>query len=66
MHMIAVVIITAEGRKHRVITNVKKVHQRIIAYFGPAPLEMYDLPTDMTHVEIDHSKYKNINQWCER
>ena len=64
--MIAVVTITTEHQKHRVITNLKKVHQRIIAYFGPSALEMYDLPNDLTHVDIDHSKYKNINQWCER
>ena len=66
MHMIAVVTITTEHHRHRVITNLKKVHQRIIAYFGPCALEMYDLPPDMTNVDIDHSKYKNINQWCER
>lgn len=66
MHMIAVVTITTEHQRHRVITNLKQVHQRIIAYFGPCALEMYDLPPDITHVEIDHTKYKNINQWCER
>lgn len=66
MNMIAVVTITTEHQKHRVITNLKKVHQRIIAYFGPSALDMYDLPPELTYVDIDHSKYKNINHWCER
>ena len=65
MQMIAVVTICSDTQKHRIITNVKKVHQRIIAYFGKHALEIYGLPPDLKNVEINHLKYKNINQWCE-
>ena len=65
MQMIAVVTICSDTQKHRIITNVKKVHQRIIAYFGKHALEIYGLPPGLKNVEINHLKYKNINQWCE-
>ena len=65
MQMIAVVTITTEVGKHRIIANLKKIHQRIIAYFGESALVIYGLPPDLKRVDIDHSNYKNIVQWCE-
>jgi len=65
MHMIAVVtIITPEGTE-RVVTNVKKVHQRIIAYFGEQALKIYGLDPELQRVDIDYSNYKNLLHWCE-
>ena len=49
----------------RIVTNVKKVHRRIIAYFGQHALQIYGLPLDLKHVEIDNSNYKNLLHWCE-
>ena len=63
MNMIAVVTIQHEDNCHRVITNVKKVHQRIIAYFGPQALKIYGLPPDLKAINIEHSKFKNITHW---
>jgi transposase len=63
MDMIAVVTIQQEGKSHRIITNVKKVHRRIIAYFGPTALEIYGLPPDLKVVDIDCRNFKNITQW---
>ena len=65
MQMIAVVTITTDAGRHRIVTNVKKVHQRVIAYFGESALVIYGLPPDLNRVDIDHSNYKNIVQWCE-
>ncbi len=65
MNMIAVVTITTDERRHRIVTNVKKVHQRIIAYFGVHALEIYGLPPDLERVSIDYSNYKNLLHWCE-
>ncbi len=65
MNMIAVVTIHMDDNRHRVVTNVKKVHQRIIAYFGVHALEMYGLPPDLERVEINYSNYKNLLYWCE-
>lgn len=65
MNMIAVVTIVTDDRHHRIVTNVKKVHRRIIAYFGAHALEIYGLPSDLKRVKIDHSNYKNIIHWCE-
>jgi uncharacterized protein (DUF2236 family) len=39
MSIIAVVTITAEDKRQRIGTHVKKVHQRIIACFGPHALK---------------------------
>ena len=66
MNMIAVVTITTDDQRHRIVTNVKKVHQRIITYFGKHALEIYDLPPDLERVEINYSNYKNLLHWCER
>lgn len=65
MNMIAVVTIVADNRRHRIVTNVKKIHQRIIAYFGIHALEIYGLPPDLKRVNIDYSNYKNLLHWCE-
>ena len=65
MNMIAVVTIVTEDRRHRIVTNVKKVHQRIIAYFGQHALEIYGLPQDLDRVSINDSNYKNLLHWCE-
>lgn len=65
MNMIAVVTIVTDDRRHRIVTNVKKIHQRIIAYFGIHALEIYGLPPDLKRVNIDYSNYKNILHWCE-
>ena len=65
MQMIAVVTITTDAGRHRIVANVKKVHQRVIAYFGESALVIYGLPPDLKRVDIDHSNYKNIVQWCE-
>ncbi len=66
MNMIAVVTINTDGQRHRIVTNVKKVHQRIIVYFGKYALYIYGLPADLEQVEINHSNYKNLLHWCER
>lgn len=66
MSMIAVVSIITGDKRHRIVTNVKKVHQRIIAAFGEHALDIYGLPTDLTQVEINYSNYKNLLHWCER
>lgn len=63
MNMISVVTIKHGDNYHRVITNVKKVHQRIIAYFGAPALEIYGLPPDLKRVDIEHVMFKNITQW---
>ena len=65
MHIISVVTISTAHSEHRLVTNVKKIHQRIIAYFGPYALDIYGLPPDLTNVEIDYQNYKNILHWCE-
>ena len=65
MNMIAVVSIKTEFGIQRIVTNVKKVHRRIIAYFGQHALQIYGLPLDLKHVEIDNSNYKNLLHWCE-
>ena len=64
--MIAVVTIMTEDKRHRIVRNVKKVHQRIIACFGVHALEIYGLPPDLAKVEINYSNYKNLLHWCER
>jgi len=66
MNMIAVVTIVTEEQRLRIITNVKKIHQRIIVYFGPHALEIYGLPPNLNQVNIDYSNYKNLLHWCER
>lgn len=66
MNMIAVVTIMTEDKRHRIVTNVKKVHQRIIVYFGKHALDIYGLPPDLEKVDINYSNYKNLLQWCER
>jgi transposase len=65
MQGIAVVTISTDVGKHRIVANVKKIHKRIIAYFGGNALVIYGLPPDLTRVDIDPSEYKNIIQWCE-
>ena len=65
MNMIAVVTIVTDSRRHRIVTNVKKVHQRIIAYFGVHALKIYGLPPDLERVNINYSNYKNLLHWCE-
>tara|TARA_Y100000588_G_C13849962_1_gene751508 strand:- start:168 stop:674 length:507 start_codon:yes stop_codon:yes gene_type:complete len=66
MNMIAVVTIITENRKERIVTNVKKVHQRIIAYFGEHALEIYGLPPNLKKIDINYSNYKNFLHWRER
>lgn len=63
--MIAVVTIVTDDRRHRIVTNVKKIHQRIIAYFRIHALEIYGLQPDLKRVNIDYSNYKNLLHWCE-
>lgn len=65
MNMIAVVTIVTDDRRHRIVTNVKKIHQRIIAYFGIHALEIYGLPPDLQRININYSNYKNLLHWCE-
>ena len=65
MNMIAVVTIINNDQKHRIVTNVKAVHKRIIAYFGKHALDIYGLPQDLVHVPINHINYKNLLHWCE-
>ena len=65
MNMIAVVTILIDGKPHRIVTNVKKVHQQIIVYFGKHALEIYGLPPDLERVNINHDNYKNLLHWCE-
>ena len=65
MNIIAVVTIKTEFGEHRIVTNLKKVHRRIIAYFGIHALKIYGLPMDLKQVEIDYSNYKNLLHWCE-
>lgn len=65
MNVIAVVTIISNKKKHRIVTNVKSVHQRIIAYFGKHALEIYGLPTTIERVAISHHNYKNLLHWCE-
>ena len=65
MNMIAVVTIITDDKRHRIVTNVKKVHQRIIVYFGKHALDIYGLPADLERVEINYSNYKNLLHWCE-
>lgn len=66
MHMIAVVTIRSDNTSHRIVTNLKKVHERIIIYFGQHALEIYGLPSDLKSVDINYSNYKNLLHWCER
>jgi transposase len=71
MNVIAVVTIVTNNRKHRVVTNVKPVHQQIISYFGQYALEIYGLSTGLARVEgfacasIEQNNYKNRLSWCE-
>ena len=44
MNIIAVVTIMTDDKRYRIVTNVKKVHQRIITCFCPHALEIYGLP----------------------
>ena len=64
MNMIAVVTIITDDKRHRIVTNVKKVHQRIIVYFGKHALDIYGLPAELGRVEINYSNYKNLLHWC--
>lgn len=65
MSMIAVVTIMIDDKRHRIVTNVKEVQQRIIACFGVHALETYGLPPDLARIEINYSNYKNLLHWCE-
>lgn len=65
MNMIAVVTIITDDKRHRIVTNVTQVHQRIIAYFGAHALNIYGLPPDLKRIDIDYSNYKNLLHWCE-
>ena len=58
--------IISDDKRHRIVRNVKKVHQRIIVYFGKHALDIYGLPPDLERVDINFSNYKNILHWCER
>lgn len=55
INMIAVVTIITDDKRHR-----KKVHQRIIVYLGKLALDIYGLPSDLEHIEINHDNYKNL------
>lgn len=57
--------IITDDKRHRIVTNVKQIHQRIIACFGSHALEIYGLPPDLNRVKIDHSNYRNLLHWCE-
>lgn len=71
MNVIAVVSILTNNQKHRVVTNIKPVHQQIISYFGQYALEIYGLstgfarPTGFSCVAIEQDNYKNRLFWCE-
>ena len=65
MNMIAVVTIDTEDKRLRIVTNVKKVHQRIITYFGQHALHIYGLSPELKKVDINHANYKNLLHWCE-
>lgn len=71
MNPIAVVTIIANNQKHRVVTNVKPVHQQIISYFGAAALEIYGLSSELacssgfSRTAIQQNNYKNRLSWCE-
>ncbi|HHF0526712.1 TPA: IS1634 family transposase, partial [Legionella anisa] len=71
MNVIAVVTIVTNNQKYRVVTNVKPVHQQIIAYFGPYALGIYGLSTGLARATgfsgraIKQDNYKNRLSWCE-
>ena len=71
MNGVAVVTIATNHQKHRVVTNVKPVHQQIISYFGQYALEIYGMHTELAHadgfkyVSIEQDNYKNRLSWCE-
>ena len=65
MSAYAKVTIVTDDRRHLIVNNVKKIHQRIIAYFGIHALEIYELPPDLQRVNINYSNYKNLLHWCE-
>ncbi len=65
MNMITVVIIITDDKRLRIVTNVKKVYQRIIVYFGKHALDIYGLPAELERVEINYSNYKNLLHWWE-
>jgi transposase len=45
MNSIAVVTLVSNHQKHRIVTNLKPVHQRIISYFGKYALSLYLWPS---------------------
>ena len=65
MNIIDVVAIKTEFGIQKIFTNVKKVHRRIIVYFGQHALQIYGLPLDLKHVEIDYSNNKDLLRWCK-
>jgi transposase len=71
MNVVAVVTIVTNNQKHRVVTNVKPVHQQIISYFGQYALEIYGLSTGLARgagfycPSIEQDNYKNRLSWCE-
>lgn len=71
MNVVAVVTIVTNNQKHRVVTNVKPVHQQIISYFGQYALEIYGLSTGLargtgfSRPSIEQDNYKNRLSWCE-
>lgn len=71
MNPIAVVTIRTNNQKQRVVTNVKPVHQQIIAYFGPYALKIYGLSNNLPSVNSFSGitrklkNEKNRLSWCE-
>lgn len=71
MNVIAVVTIVTNNQKHRIVTNVKPVHQQIISYFGPYALEIYGVSKELARVAsfsgrpIEQNNYKNRLSWRE-
>ena len=65
MGPIAVVSIQLNGKQQRFITNVNPIHKRIIAYFGPKTLSLYELPPDIRAEPIPYHRYKKLSDWCQ-
>ena len=65
MGPIAVVSIQLNGKQQRFITNVNLIHKRIIAYFGPKTLSLYELPPDIRAEPIPYHRYKKLSDWCQ-
>ena len=65
MNVIAVVTISSNNQKQRIITNIKPVHRQIIAYFGIHAQIIYGISdTDLVSKTNYWSKYQKLN--CQK